>query len=257
MRIRNLCRALESKNAFCFSNSNVISRGIPMQKLVAFMAFLLLVLMCTVSQAANGYLEAYANHRGDAVASRANLLVICNDADIVVAAAPAHPIVHEDDGTLYKYVSYSLVVDGDFVPATPDATYISNTLDLALIVFPKTPELANVTAVALAPSDAAAVAAQVKEIACTTGNRNPGRVEKVGDKTMLVDFEKDVVRGESGAGVISGSDGRTLGIVLGFLEADPSKAEVLRLTPNDVKGLLRAIKHGGVPRGFVELDMNR
>ena len=104
-------RALGSNSAFCFSNSNNILGDNSMKKPFAFMAFLLLVLTGAVAQAANGYLEAYANYRCDAVASRANLLVVYHDADAVVAAIPTHAIVHEDDGSLYEFVRYYLVVD--------------------------------------------------------------------------------------------------------------------------------------------------
>ena len=143
-----------------------------MKKLFAFMAFLFLVLMGSVSQAANGFLEAYANYRCDAVASRANLLIIHHDAEIVVAAVPKHAIVHKDDGSIYGFVRYYLVVDEQFVEARPIAVYIHETLDLAFFVFAKTPELDGVTAVVLAPEDSVVENAPSKAISCTTGSRS-------------------------------------------------------------------------------------
>ncbi|MBQ5366695.1 MAG: hypothetical protein IIU43_04390, partial [Thermoguttaceae bacterium] len=105
-----------------------------MQKSFAFAFFLFLVLMCSVSQAANGYLEAFSNYRCDTVASRANILVVHHDADAVVAAIPTHAIVHEVDGAPYEFVRYYLVVDKRFVEARPIAAYIHEMLDLTFIV---------------------------------------------------------------------------------------------------------------------------
>ena len=221
-----------------------------MKKLFAFMAFLFLVLMGSVSQAANGYLEAYSNYRCDAVASRANILVVHHDADAVVAAIPTHAIVHQDDGSLYEFVRYYLVVDDRFVEARPIAVYVHETLDLAFIVFAKTPELDGVTAVVLAPEDSVVENAPSKAIACTTGSRNPGRIHAVDKNTLTFDFSKDVEYGESGAGVVD-SNGLTIGILTGFMNDDPSCGIGLRLDPSDVKRAVWAIQRGGASRlGF-------
>ncbi|MBR6386754.1 MAG: trypsin-like peptidase domain-containing protein [Thermoguttaceae bacterium] len=227
-----------------------------MKKLFAFMAFLFLVLLGAVAQAANGFLEAYANYRCDAVASRANILVVHHDADAVVAAVPAHSIVHEDDGSIYGFARYYLVVDGRFVEARPIAVYVHETLDLAFIVFAKTPELDGVTAVVLAPEDSVVENAPSKAISCTTGSRNPGHIRAVDKNTLTFDFSKEVVYGESGSGVID-PNGLTIGLLTGFMNDDPSCGIGLRLDPSDVKRAVWAIQRGGVPRGFVELDMNR
>ena len=254
-------RALDSKNAFCFNNSNTQNSNnfigdSTMKKLFAFMAFLFLVLLGAVAQAANGFLEAYANYRCDAVASRANILVVHHDADAVVAAVPAHSIVQEDDGSIYGFARYYLVVDGRFVEARPIAVYVHETLDLAFIVFAKTPELDGVTAVVLAPEDSVVENAPSKAISCTTGSRNPGHIRAVDKNTLTFDFSKEVVYGESGSGVID-PNGLTIGLLTGFMNDDPSCGIGLRLDPSDVKRAVWAIQRGGVPRGFVELDMNR
>ena len=254
-------RALDSKNAFCFNNSNTQNSNnfigdSTMKKLFAFMAFLFLVLLGAVAQAANGFLEAYANYRCDAVASRANILVVHHDADAVVAAVPAHSIVHEDDGSIYGFARYYLVVDGRFVEARPIAVYVHETLDLAFIVFAKTPELDGVTAVVLAPEDSVVENAPSKAISCTTGSRNPGHIRAVDKNTLTFDFSKEVVYGESGSGVID-PNGLTIGLLTGFMNDDPSCGIGLRLDPSDVKRAVWAIQRGGVPRGFVELDLNR
>ncbi len=247
-------RALDSKNAFCFNNSNTQNSNnfigdSTMKKLFAFMAFLFLVLMGSVSQAANGFLEAYANYRCDAVASRANLLVVHHDADTVVAAVPTHAIVHEDDGSLYGFVRYYLVVDEQFVEARPIAVYVHETLDLAFIVFAKTPELDGVTAVVLAPENSVVENAPSKAIACTTGSRNPGHIRAVDKNTLTFDFSKEVVYGESGSGVID-PNGLTIGILTGFMNDDPSCGIGLRLDPSDVKRVVSAIRRGGSLPGF-------
>lgn len=255
MRIRDLCRALGSNSAFCTCNSNILGDK-AMQKSFAFAFFLFLVLMCSVSQAANGYLEAFSNYRCDTVASRANILVVHHDADAVVAAIPTHAIVHQDDGAPYGFVRYYLVVDEQFVEARPIAVYVHETLDLAFIVFAKTPELDGVTAVVLAPEDSVVENAPSKAISCTTGSRNPGHIRAVDKNTLTFDFSKEVVYGESGSGVID-PNGLTIGILTGFMNDDPSCGIGLRLDPSDVKRAVWAIQHGGVPRGFVELDMNR
>ena len=184
MRIRDLFRALGSNSAFCTCNSNILGDK-AMQKSFAFAFFLFLVLMCSVSQAANGSLEAFSC---DTVASRANILVVHHDADAVVAAIPTHAIVHEDDGSLYEFVRYYLVVDEQFVEARPIAVYVHETLDLAFIVFAKTPELDGVTAVVLAPEDSVVENAPSKAISCTTGSRNPGRIHAVDKNTLTFDF---------------------------------------------------------------------
>lgn len=218
--------------------------------------FFILVLLGAVAQAANGFLEAYSNYRYDAVASRANLLVVHHDADAVVAAVPTHAIVHEADGAPYEFVRYYLVVDKRFVEARPIAVYVHETLDLAFIVFAKTPELDGVTAVVLAPEDSVVENAPSKAISCTTGSRNPGHIRAVDKNTLTFDFSKEVVYGESGSGVID-PNGLTIGLLTGFMVDDPSCGIGLRLDPSDVKRAVWTIQRGGVPRGFVELDMNR
>ena len=248
-------RALDSKNAFCFNNSNTQNSNnfigdSTMKKLFAFMAFLFLVLLGAVAQAANGFLEPYANYRCDAVASRANILVVHHDADAVVAAVPAHSIVHEDDGSIYGFARYYLVVDGRFVEARPIAVYVHETLDLAFIVFAKTPELDGVTAVVLAPEDSVVENAPSKAISCTTGSRNPGHIRAVDKNTLTFDFSKEVVYGESGSGVID-PNGLTIGLLTGFMNDDPSCGIGLRLDPSDVKRAVWAIQRGGASRlGF-------
>ncbi len=246
--------ALDSKNAFCFNNSNTKNSNnflgdSTMQKLFAFMAFLFLVLMGSVSQAANGYLEAFSNYRCDAVASRANLLIIHHDAEIVVAAVPKHSIAHEDDGSLYRFVRYYITVEDRFVEARPIAVYVHETLDLAFFVFAKTPELDGVTAVVLAPEDSVVENAPSKAIACTTGSRNPGRIHAVDKNTLTFDFSKDVEFGESGAGVVD-PNGLTIGILTGFMNDDPSCGIGLRLDPSVVKRVVSAIQRGGSLPGF-------
>ena len=241
-------RALGSNSAFCICNSNILGEK-AMQKSFAFAFFLFLVLMCSVSQAANGYLEAYANYRCDAVASRANILVVHHDADAVVATIPTHAIVHDDDGSLYEFVRYYLVVDKRFVEARPIAAYIHEMLDLTFIVFAKTPELDGVTAVVLAPEDSVVENAPSKAISCTTGSRNPGHIRAVDKNTLTFDFSKEVVYGESGSGVID-PNGLTIGLLTGFMNDDPSCGIGLRLDPSDVKRVVSAIKRNALLPGF-------
>ena len=241
-------RALGSNSAFCICNSNTLGEK-AMQKSFAFAFFLFLVLMCSVSQAANGYLEAYANYRCDAVASRANLLVVYHDANIVVAAVPKHAIAHEEDGSLNSFARFYLVVDEQFVEARPIAVYVHETLDLAFIVFAKTPELDGVTAVVLAPEDSVVENAPSKAISCTTGSRNPGHIRAVDKNTLTFDFSKEVVYGESGSGVID-PNGLTIGLLTGFMNDDPSCGIGLRLDPSDVKRVVSAIKRNALLPGF-------
>ncbi len=247
MRIRDLCRALGSNSAFCTCNSNILGDK-AMQKSFAFAFFLFLVLMCSVSQAANGYLEAFSNYRCDTVASRANILVVHHDADAVVAAIPTHAIVHEDD-SLYEFVRYYLVVDEQFVEARPIAVYVHETLDLTFIVFAKTRDLEGITAVVLAPPASVVENAPSKAISCTTGSRNPGHIRAVDKNTLTFDFSKEVVYGESGSGVID-SNGLTIGLLTGFMNDDPSCGIGLRLDPSDVKRVVSAIRRGGSLPGF-------
>lgn len=215
-----------------------------------FVIALLLVTLCSVSQAANGYLEAFSNYRYDAVASRANILVVHHDADAVVATIPTHAIVHDDDGSLYEFVRYYLVVDKRFVEARPIAAYIHEMLDLTFIVFAKTRELDGVTAVVLAPEDSVVENAPSKAISCTTGSRNFGRIVDVDKSTLTFDFSDAVVYGESGAGVVD-PNGLTIGLLTGFMNDDPSCGIGLRLDPSDVKRAVWAIQRGGASRlGF-------
>ena len=215
----------------------------------AFVTALLLVMVCSAAQAANGYLEAYSNYRCDNVASRANLLVVHHDADAVVAVVPTHAIVHEVDGAPYEFVRYYLVVDKRFVEARPIAVYIHETLDLAFFVFAKTPELDGVTAVVLAPEDSVVENAPSKAISCTTGSRNPGHIRAVDKNTLTFDFSKEVVYGESGSGVID-PNGLTIGLLTGFMNDDPSCGIGLRLDPSDVKRVVSAIKRNALLPGF-------